>query len=177
MKYIAFLRGIGPLNPNMRNEKLRGLFEDIGFKHVQTVIASGNVIFESEIKDIKNLENIIEDALPKKLGFSSTTIVRSRSQLEALLAKNLFKGMEDSPQSRLNVTFLKNPTPTSLKFPHIAEHGSYKVLGIVDDTVFTVIDLSGIKTPDVMAWLEKQFGKQITTRTWKTILRIMNKLV
>jgi hypothetical protein len=27
-----------------------------------------------------------------------------------------------------------------------------------------------------MAWLEKQFGKDITTRTWKTVGRIVKRL-
>jgi hypothetical protein len=27
-QYVAFLRGIMPSNPNMRNEKLRGVFEE-----------------------------------------------------------------------------------------------------------------------------------------------------
>jgi hypothetical protein len=40
----------------------------------------------------------------------------------------------------------------------------------------SVIDLTGSKTPDLMVWLEKQFGKQITMRTWKTVGRILGKL-
>lgn len=39
--YVALLRGIVPLNPNMRNEKLRGVFEKLGFTNVRTVISSG----------------------------------------------------------------------------------------------------------------------------------------
>ena len=38
MRYVALLRGIGPTNPNMRNEKLRGFFEVLVFEDVQTVI-------------------------------------------------------------------------------------------------------------------------------------------
>jgi uncharacterized protein (DUF1697 family) len=53
MKYVALLRGIGPSNPNMRNEKLRGVFEKLGFDNVQTVISSGNVLFQTPTKDMK----------------------------------------------------------------------------------------------------------------------------
>lgn len=42
IKYVALLRGIAPTNPNMRNDKLREVFEKPGFKNVQTVISSGN---------------------------------------------------------------------------------------------------------------------------------------
>ena len=44
MRYVALLRGIGPSNPNMRNERLRELFQKLGFQNVQTVISSGNVL-------------------------------------------------------------------------------------------------------------------------------------
>lgn len=64
-KYAALLRGIGPSNPNMRNEKLRGVFENLGFQNVQTVISSGNVLFETRSNNIKELEAIIEKALPE----------------------------------------------------------------------------------------------------------------
>jgi len=33
MKYVALLRGIRPSVPNMRNEKLRELFEKLGFEN------------------------------------------------------------------------------------------------------------------------------------------------
>src|SRR5688572_23653679 len=100
-KYVALLRGIGPSNPNMRNEKLRGVFESLGFDHVQTVIPSGNVLFESKSKNVKALEASVEKTLPARLGFASTTIIRSREQLQKLAHTNPFKGVQDTPKSRL----------------------------------------------------------------------------
>lgn len=175
-KYVAFLRGIMPMNPNMRNEKLRGVFESLGFKNVQTVISSGNVLFETGSTNAKALEAVIEKALPEQLGFKSTTIVRSRKQLQDLVNKNLFKGIPDTRSSRLNVTFLKNPLDLKLKFPFNAGNKSYRLVGLYDCAICSVIDLTGDKTPDFMVWLEKQFGKQITTRTWNTIGKILKKL-
>jgi uncharacterized protein (DUF1697 family) len=105
-KYVALLRGIGPGSPNMRNDKLRAFFEDLGFTNVKTVISSGNVIFESPSRNVKALESTIEEALPAKLGFHSTTIIGSKKQLQELFDKNPFQGMEHSQKSSLNVTFL-----------------------------------------------------------------------
>jgi uncharacterized protein (DUF1697 family) len=176
IKYVALLRGIGPLNPNMRNDKLRKVFEELGFQNVQTVISSGNVLFESPSRNVKAIEASVEKALPKRLGFTSTTIIRSQDELHSLVKKNPFKGIADTPKSRLNVTFLKNITRTKLKLPYHAEDKTYKLLGIYERTICSVIDLSGAKTPDLMVWLEKQFGKEITTRTWKTVHRILSKM-
>ena len=152
--YAAFLRGIMPMNPNMRNEKLRGVFERLGFTDVQTVISSGNVVFKSGSKSIATLEAKIEKALTAELGFKSAVFIRSKEELEKLIRTDPFKGKEHGRKTYLIVTFLK-------KEPR---------------EIFSVLDLSAAKTPDFMAKVEKEYGKTITTRTWKTVGRIVKKL-
>ena len=169
------LRGIMPANPNMRNEKLRGVFEELGFENVQTVISSGNVIFDSGSRAMKELEAQIEEGIQRRLGFFSTTFIRSHEQLRRFVDAKPFETFEDTPTSRLQVTFLKESPRTGLQFPHRAEEG-YTVLGIHDGELYSVVDLTGATTPYFMAWLEKQFGKEITTRTWKTVGRILSRM-
>jgi uncharacterized protein (DUF1697 family) len=175
-RYVALLRGIAPMNPNMRNDKLRGVFEKLGFENVKTVISSGNVIFDSPSRSIKKLEEEIEKALPEELGFRSTTIIRSQRQIEKLVDQNPFQGMEHSQKSSLNVTFLKQKRKTGMKFPQKVDDRDYELLGMYDGSICSVIDLTSTKTPDLMVWLEKQFGKEITTRTWKTVERILKAM-
>jgi uncharacterized protein (DUF1697 family) len=152
--YVALLRGIGPGDPNMTGPKLKGFFESLGFKNVATVIASGNVVFDTNSKNVSALEIKIERALPKQLGFSRTTIVRSREELERLIKKNPFKGVEDKKPNYLLVTFFKDRRKE----------------------LCTTINLTDSATPDFMRQLEKQYGKEITSRTWKTIGRILKKM-
>ena len=152
--YVALLRGIMPMNPNMRSEKLQSFFKSLGFTNVHTVIASGNVVFDSPSKSTAALEKKIEKALPQKLGFTSTAIVRSRAELEKFVAKDAFKGVEDKKPNYLIVTFFKDRK---------AE-------------LCTVIDLGTGGTPDFMRNVEKKHGKNITTRTWKTVTRILQKM-
>lgn len=175
-RYVALLRGIAPTNPSMRNDKLRGVFERLGFEHVKTVIASGNVIFESPSRSARKLEETIEAALPQQLGFTSTTIIRSQGQLQKLVDEDPFEGMEHSQRSYLNVTFLKKTGKIDIGFPYRVENRGYTLLGVYDGAICSVTDFTGSKTPDLMAWLERQFGKEITTRTWKTVERILKAM-
>jgi uncharacterized protein (DUF1697 family) len=175
-KYLALLRGIAPTNPNMRNDKLRGVFEKLGFKNVKTVISSGNVVFESPSRSVKKLQESIENALPEELGFKSTTIIRSQGQLQKLVDKNPFQGMGHSQKPSLNVTFLKKKRKTGIKFPHKSDNRDYQLLGMYDGAICSVIDLTSAKTPNLMVWLEKKLGKEITTRTWKTVERILKAM-
>jgi uncharacterized protein (DUF1697 family) len=175
-RYVALLRGIAPTNPNMRNDKLRGVFEKLGFENVKTVISSGNVIFDSPSRSSKKLEDSIETALPEQLGFTSTTIVRSQGQIRKLVDRDPFEGREHSKTSSLNVTFLKINGKRKLELPHRAGSRDASLVGMVDGAIFSVIDLTSSRTPDLMAWLEKQFDKQITTRTWNTVQRILKAM-
>lgn len=152
--YVALLRGIMPMNPNMKGEKLRKVFETLGFEQVGTVIASGNVVFSSLSKNTAGLEARIEKALPKRLGFKSTTIIRSCEELERLVKKNPFKGIRNEKPNYLIVTFFKDRRKE----------------------LCTVVDLTGAKTPDFMRSLEREHGKAMTTRTWKTLGRILKKM-
>lgn len=176
MRYVALLRGIGPSNPNMRNDKLRSVFEKLDLENVETVISSGNVLFETPSRGVKALEARIADAIEQRLGFTSTTIIRSHEQLKRLNTDNPFGTLEDTPTVRLNVTFLKDKQKTGLRFPHVVENKGYTILGMHGREVLSVVDLTGATTPDLMAWLERQFGKDITTRTWKTVGRIVSRL-
>lgn len=175
-KYVALLRGVGPGNPNMHQKKLCDVLEGLGFTNVKGVISSGNVIFESDSTDTKALEAIIQDAWPAKLGFNSTTIVRSEQQLKKLVAANLFEGLVHGPGSYLLVTFFKNPTKVPYKLPYSPPNKSYQLMGLVDNALFTVTDNTVMKTTDLMTWLEKEFTKEISSRTWLTIHRILKKM-
>lgn len=160
------------MNPNMRNEKLRGLFEELGFTNVRTVISSGNVVFESPEANTVKLEDTIEKALPEKLGFTSTTIIRSLDDLKKLVAKEPFAKYEHGPKTSLNVTFFKH-TP---KRHETLEGRGFTILNTSDHEILSVVDTTATKTPDFMAKVEKAYGKQITTRTWKTVGRIIKAL-
>jgi uncharacterized protein (DUF1697 family) len=158
----------------MRNEKLRGVVERLGFRHVQTVIATGNVVFDGDSTDVGTLEARLEQAWSAQLGFHSTTIVRTRDQLRALVGKNPFGDRGDTQATSLQVTFLKHEPDRELEVPYTS--GDYTIVAIEDRVVCSVVDLTGARTPDLMRWLEKTFGKEITTRTWKTVHRILRKL-
>jgi uncharacterized protein (DUF1697 family) len=175
IKYIAFLRGIGPGNPNMRNDRLRAVFEEIGFSNVRSVISSGNIIFETRRTNILEIETEIERALFEKLGFHTTAIIRNEVQIQKLVTANPFGDRIHGADLYLLTTFTKHLLKLHFELPYQPSGKPYEVISAIDDTLFTVTDNTLAKTPDVMVWLEKQFGKGISSRTWNTILRISKK--
>jgi len=175
-KYVALLRGIGPTNPNMRSDKLKAFFEGLGFDKVQTLITSGNILFETDNSDVSSMEAIIEKALPTKLGFNSTTIIRSQADLKSLVDQDPYMGKEHGLETYLLVTFFKRTPKIPFEIPYEPDDKPYRIIGRNDLSIYGIVDATSGKTPDYMVWLEKQFGKDITSRTWKTIERILDKM-
>lgn len=176
-QYAALLRGIAPSGQNQSNDQLRGVFERLGFTGVASVLASGNIVFDSPEPDAAGLENRIEEALVADLELTRNAIVRSLPELRALLARDPFQGLTHGRGTYLTVSFFKD-SPT---VPLITDHpdGLTKVLGYDPDAraVLAIIDNSEPgRTPDFMTWLEKAYGKRITTRTWLTVERVVKKL-
>lgn len=164
------------MNPNMRNERLREVAEWVGLDNVSTVISSGNIVFDSDTDEPHALEAALESAWRERLGFDSTTILRSREELEELVARRPFGDLEHGRRSYLLVTFAKRPVEMDVELPHRPHDRDYQIVDATPRELFTVTDTTSERTPDVMAWLEKQFGKDISSRTWLTLGRILKKM-
>lgn len=177
-KYVAMIRGVGPENPNMKGAKLVLAFEEMGFANVRSFLTSGNVLFESAITDTAKLEAIAEEALPRLLDFSRDVFIRSEADLQAIVDAQPFGDLkhENAGKTYLTVTFFKKPPKLGFKLPYQPEGKSFTLLTEVNGALCCKVDLSVGKTPDLMGWLERQFGKQLTTRTWNTIQRLLTKM-
>jgi len=172
-KYVALLRGINVGGHHkVPMAELRVALEKLNLKNVMTLLNSGNVLFESDGSD---LENTIEEHLEKTFGFPIPTILRKYKTILALYANNPFKNIKVTKETRLYVSFLKNEVDTDLELPYKSEDHSFEIIEKRNSTICSVLDLSVSKTPKAMDALEKFYGKELTTRNWNTIERIVKK--
>lgn len=170
MRYVAFLRGINLGKRRVKNDQLGTVFEELGFTNVRVLIASGNVLFDADTKDEAGLTKTVEDALAKGLGFQVSTMLRSQPEVHRILDRNPFKGIDVTKQTRLYVTLLAEKTNSSMKLPYASADGSFRILSRDEREVYSVLTVSeGGRTVDLMAVLEKEYGKGATTRNWNTI--------
>jgi uncharacterized protein (DUF1697 family) len=107
-RYVALLRAINVGGHTVKMEELRRLFTEIGLSDVSTLIASGNVIFETPKRDVTALERKIEAHLREALGYDVATFIRSTSELAAIAA---YEPFPDAPgdEGSLYVAFLPAP--------------------------------------------------------------------
>lgn len=108
-RHVAFLRAINVGGHTVRMAQLRRLFEHLGFSGVGTFIASGNVLFETQVSDRKKLERAIEASLREALGYEVATFVRTEIELAAIAAHEPFPPNDLAEAKTLAVGFLAAP--------------------------------------------------------------------
>jgi uncharacterized protein (DUF1697 family) len=111
--YAAFLRGIN-LGSNRRigSAELRSMFEDMGFRGVNTFRTSGNVIFEADGGGAAELGAEIEGALADALGFEVAIFLRTADEIRAIAEHEPFeRRLVEASNGKLQVTMVaKKPT-------------------------------------------------------------------
>ena len=163
-RYVAFLRGVSPMNAKM--PELKRAFEAVGFTHVKTVLSSGNVVFDTRKTTEAALERKAEAAMQQALGRTFYTIIRPVSALEALLATDPYAHARLAPQSKRVVSFLRDAPQVVPKLPVVLEDA--QIVNVIGREVFCSY-VPGDTGPAFMRLIEKTFGSDITTRTWESM--------
>lgn len=105
-RYIAFLRAINVGGRVVTMDRLRSLFDSLGFAGVETFIASGNVVFESRSGDSGGLSRKIAQRLQESLGYEVATFIRTDAEVAAIAQHRLFESPKARAAKSLSVGFL-----------------------------------------------------------------------
>ncbi|MFT5890342.1 MAG: hypothetical protein ACI9Y7_000432 [Dokdonia sp.] len=179
-KYIAFLRGINVGGHHkLPMADLKVTLAPLGYTDIITILNSGNVIFDAEVQDVKDIEKNMEARLESTFGFPVPTCIREASYIVRFHESDPFKNNTLTKDIRFYVSFLKEhktSTTSDITIPYSSLDNSYRIIEKREKTILSILDLSISQTPKAMSLLEKTYGKDITTRNWKTIERIIKKL-
>lgn len=163
-RYVAFLRGVSPMNAKM--PALKRCFEAEGFSDVRTLLSSGNVVFSAGSLSLATLERRAEKAMQSELSRAFDTIVRSTEYLQELIESDPFAEFSLPPTAKRVITFLRRPAETDLKLP--IERDGASILKFTGSEVLAAY-VPSPKGPVFMSLLERTFGTSITTRTVDTV--------
>ncbi len=163
-RYVAFLRGVSPMNCKM--PELKRCFEAAGFTDVKTLLSSGNVAFSANPESLPALEKTAEEAMEKHLGKVFQTFVRPSIFLQSLIEPSPFSAFQLPAGSKPIITFLRRPYDGQLRLP--IEQDQASILRLEGTEVFSAY-VPNEKGAKFMYLLERTFGKEITTRTLETV--------
>ena len=91
--------------------ELRALLESLGHADVATYLQSGNAVVTAPVTDPAELARQVEGELARKLGVTTSVLVRTGPELAAVVTANPFPDAVADP-ARLHVVFLASrPDP------------------------------------------------------------------
>jgi uncharacterized protein (DUF1697 family) len=169
--WLAFLRAVNVGKRQMKMAELKALCEELGYGKVKTLLASGNVRFECDHDPKAELEAAIE----KRWGFFSEAVMRSASEIEAMIASAPFKAYPDEGPFHRYIMMFETALRKGIVLTGVKD--DYDVVRVDEKDLYLV----GWRQPDGRhsGGLDK-FDRQLdkgsitTTRNWNTILRALN---
>jgi uncharacterized protein (DUF1697 family) len=106
--FVALLRAVNVGGTGkLPMSELKAICETAGFHRVQTYIASGNVVFESDRSEAE-VKATLDAALKAYAGKPVGVLVRTGAEMAQVLADNAFP---DGPGARVMAIFLDEPPP------------------------------------------------------------------
>ncbi|RPH56857.1 MAG: DUF1697 domain-containing protein, partial [Acidobacteria bacterium] len=176
-RYVAFLRAINVGGRVVKMDALRRMFEAIGLSEVETVIASGNVIFDSTSKSPAALEKKIEEHLRRKLGYEVSTFLRTPAEMAAVAGYRPFKESElAAPGNVLYVGFVAEAPAAAAKKKLMTWVNDVDEFHIQGREVYWLCRKKFSESKFSGAQLERTLEMSTTIRNVSTVRKIAAKL-
>lgn len=188
MRALLLLRGINVGgHRKLPMTTLRALLEGIGLQEVQTCVQSGNAVFALPAgaapqgdADEAELAVQIASAIRVRCGFDCGVLVRSATDLDAIVAANPYPKAAAADPTKVHVLFLDAPVEASAVAAIDPERALPERVAAPAEAPRRVLYLrtpNGLGraklTPERMT---RQLGGSITQRNWRTILALQAML-
>jgi len=174
-RQVAFLRGINVGRAKrVAMADLRALFAELGYRDVQTLLNSGNVVFGPSNGSPAETASRIEEALPARLGLSSKVTVLGAREVATIVQENPLTPVADNP-SRLLVMILADPARLRLLEPLLKDDWSPEALALGRRAAYLWCP-NGLLSGRLAEAAGRLLGDGVTTRNWATVTKIHNLL-
>ena len=175
-RYAAFFGAINVGANRVTMVDLRHAFEREGFEDVETVVASGNLLFAFEERPSEGLEELLAFVLADRFDIVSFAAVRSRDEVARAIAGNPFAA--DGDEARVHTLFL-SAQPDAEKFARLAADHAQRGperLAMGDRALYIdyVEGVGGSRLTN--AFIERRLGCRGTARNLRSLTRILARM-
>ncbi|MBT8427475.1 MAG: DUF1697 domain-containing protein [Erythrobacter sp.] len=178
-RYLALLGSINIGGNRIKMVDLKAALADAGYSDVETVAASGNVIFTDD-RDPALIEIELESVVQQRFAFKSCAMVRSRDEVQAAITENPFHGTgpEHGSDKMVHSIFLSQQPDTAAVDALIQEHctkGSERLA--LGNRVLFLDYVHGVGVSDLSnKVLERRLRCKGTARNMNSLKRILGKM-
>jgi uncharacterized protein (DUF1697 family) len=174
--YITLLRGINVSGHKIiLMDDLKVLFEKMDFEDVKTYIQSGNIVFKTteSLTDVE-LAQRIQQSISGRYNFYVPVVIRSREEMEKILANNPFLKEKEINTDWLHVTFLSDS-------PRQSDREAISKYDFSPDRFYLVRNEAYLYCPQGYGntkisnlFFENRLKVNATTRNWKTVIKLVD---
>jgi uncharacterized protein (DUF1697 family) len=150
---------------------LRELLAGHGYEDVRTHLQSGNVLLSSSLAGAR-LEQALERQLAEGLGFEVQVLLRTRTQLAAVVARDPLGKVAKNP-SRYLVTFLRSRPPAKVVRELAAEDVAPEQF-VIDGREIYAWHPEGVQRSKLNALLARRLDVTATARNWNTVTKLLD---
>jgi uncharacterized protein (DUF1697 family) len=175
-RYVALLGSINVGGNRLSMADLREALEREEFANVETVVASGNVLFDHDERPADGLGEKIAHIVADRFGIASTVVVLDRGALASAIAENPFA--KDGEDKFVHTHFL-TCQPTKAEFAALAtDHAGRGGERLSAGTRALHIDFAdGVAGSKLTgAFMDRRLGCGGTARNMRSLKRILAKM-
>jgi uncharacterized protein (DUF1697 family) len=176
MRYAALLRAINVGGHTVKMKELCAMFEAMKLSNVRSVIASGNVLFETRASDVAALETRIETALRKALGYDVETFLRTPEELDILAAHDPFTKDPVLEGHRVHVLFTRSPLTAAEQRQILALSTEYDDFAVFGREIYWRTRGNFSDSTITPAMFGRAFKRPTTARNVTTVRKLADKL-
>lgn len=173
-RYVALFGSINVAGNRLKMVDLRKAFEAEGFENVETVVASGNVLFDHPERPDEGLEEKLGLMMRDRFAMKSAALVRSRDALAAAIAENPFAA--DGAENQVHTLFLDGPVdPDGFAALEAGHSGPERIA--MGDRALHIDYAAGVGDSKLVGpFIERRIGRKGTARNLRSMKRILAKM-
>src|SRR5262249_206492 len=104
---ISLLRGINlGAHNRIKMDALRGVYESLGLRDIETYVQSGNVVFRTTARSLDPVARKIEEAIAGDHNLRRLAVLRTPAEWRDAITRNPFAGRTGIDPAKLLVSFL-----------------------------------------------------------------------
>jgi uncharacterized protein (DUF1697 family) len=176
-RYCAFFASLNVGGNNrLTMADLRYAFEREEFENVETVVASGNVLFDFEERPTQGLEDLFAHMMLERFDIRTFAAVRNREEVRSAVEDNPFTGI--GQDHHVHTLFLERE-PDRARFDKLvadhAERGPDKIAIGPRALYIDYVDGAG-QSKLSNAFIERRLESRGTARNVRSLARILTKM-
>jgi uncharacterized protein (DUF1697 family) len=174
--YVSLLRAVNVGGTSViKMDALRRVYESMGLRDVRPLLASGNVVFRSRIKDREQLVKRIMQEIERRLGLDVEVIVRTLAEVESLVERGPVLSPRADP-AKLHVMFLASVPAAAAQAELVKWHKDGKLpemLELRGPEIYLYYPNGVGRSKLSNAVMENKLGVAGTSRNWHTLTKLI----